>query len=61
MELQLELHRSKNQAGRIRDMLREKVSAIIKSIITYKPQYNCGYVVRVTLGGVSSFLLNNVT
>ncbi|XP_037824350.1 G-box-binding factor-like [Lucilia sericata] len=27
LELQLELHRSKNQAGRIRDMLREKVSA----------------------------------
>ena len=25
LELQLELHRSKNQAGRIRDMLREKV------------------------------------
>uniref|UniRef100_A0A1B0G5X1 Uncharacterized protein n=1 Tax=Glossina morsitans morsitans TaxID=37546 RepID=A0A1B0G5X1_GLOMM len=24
LELQLELHRSKNQAGRIRDMLREK-------------------------------------
>ncbi|KAI8034513.1 hypothetical protein M5D96_012700 [Drosophila gunungcola] len=28
LELQLELHRSKNQAGRIRDMLREKVSEI---------------------------------
>lgn len=27
LELQLELHRSKNQSGRIRDMLREKVSA----------------------------------
>lgn len=26
LELQLELHRSKNQSGRIRDMLREKVS-----------------------------------
>ncbi|EDW25967.1 GL14425 [Drosophila persimilis] len=26
LELQLELHRSKNQAGRIRDMLREKMS-----------------------------------
>lgn len=26
LELQLELHRSKNQSGRIRDMLRDKVS-----------------------------------
>jgi hypothetical protein len=26
LELQLELHRSRNQAGRVRDMLREKVS-----------------------------------
>ncbi|XP_054727380.1 transcription factor btd-like [Anastrepha obliqua] len=29
LELQLELHRSKNQAGRIRDMLREKISKFL--------------------------------
>uniref|UniRef100_A0A2M4CJB4 Putative agap001934-pa-like protein n=1 Tax=Anopheles darlingi TaxID=43151 RepID=A0A2M4CJB4_ANODA len=28
LELQLELHRSRNQAGRVRDMLREKVSVL---------------------------------
>lgn len=32
LELQLELHRSRNQAGRVRDMLREKVSVVLFSI-----------------------------
>lgn len=42
LELQLELHRSKNQAGRIRDMLREKVSVIISNIIIQKTLVNRG-------------------
>ncbi|XP_037914351.1 uncharacterized protein CG43867 isoform X5 [Hermetia illucens] len=33
LELQLELHRSKNQAGRIRDMLREKLSELEQRVI----------------------------
>ncbi|XP_026838914.1 uncharacterized protein CG43867 isoform X2 [Drosophila erecta] len=33
LELQLELHRSKNQAGRIRDMLREKLTELEQRVI----------------------------
>ncbi|XP_018797064.1 PREDICTED: uncharacterized protein CG43867 isoform X4 [Bactrocera latifrons] len=33
LELQLELHRSKNQAGRIRDMLREKLSELEQRVV----------------------------
>ncbi|XP_037726728.1 uncharacterized protein CG43867 isoform X4 [Drosophila subpulchrella] len=33
LELQLELHRSKNQAGRIRDMLREKLTDLEQRVI----------------------------
>nr|XP_036232866.1 uncharacterized protein CG43867 isoform X8 [Bactrocera oleae]XP_036232867.1 uncharacterized protein CG43867 isoform X8 [Bactrocera oleae] len=33
VELQLELHRSKNQAGRIRDMLREKLSELEQRVV----------------------------
>ncbi|XP_055641142.1 uncharacterized protein CG43867 isoform X4 [Toxorhynchites rutilus septentrionalis] len=33
LELQLELHRSRNQAGRVRDMLREKLSELEQRVI----------------------------
>lgn len=33
LELQLELHRSRNQAGRVRDMLKEKVADLERRLI----------------------------